>query len=306
MLQVLLANHPDVATTVELTLFDRYVGPWLETWDMENANIRQKGWQLGLPMLWNEQEFESFIREFIHRAYVKLLERNPQATAILDKNPGYSMHVETIKRFLPRARFIHMIRDGRDVACSLVAAKESMGFGFSEHAAAGVLWRNLVLGARKAAVFGNDYLELRYEDFLADNRAAYRKTLEFCGLPFDDQWLNDTIAANTFEKMKERQATGDQGVKVSPHHYRTGKAGNWKSEFTSATRFAFHLAAGKLLCELGYGDEFWWAETQSDRTWLPRKHYWRRRREAFGFAWDWFKAGITGKFRKSLGKRTIG
>jgi hypothetical protein len=303
MLQVLLAKHPKVATTVELTLFDRYVAPWLAAWELENTNIREKGWRLGLPMLWSEEEFRAFIRTFLERAYAKVMERNPNATTILDKNPGYSMHVNGIKHCLPRAKFIHIIRDGRDVACSLVAARNTMGFGFRGYPEGGVLWRNLVLGARQAAAFGSDYLELRFEQFLGENRDAYRKALNFCELPYEEHWLNETIDANTFEKMKERRATGDQGVQVSPHHYRTGKAGNWRTEFSPEVRFAFDLAAGRLLRDLGYVGEDWWAKNEQERTWLPRKHYWRRRKEALGFAWDWFKAAATGKFSKSLGKR---
>lgn len=303
MLQVLLSSHPKVASTVQLSLFDRYIGPWIDTWEMEAADIRDKEWPLGLPVLWKREQFDAVIAEFLRRVYTDMLERAPGATHILDKNPGYSMHVETIKRFFPRARFLHMIRDGRDVACSLMAAKKSMGFGTDEAAAAGVVWRNLVLGARRAAQFGDDYLEVRYEDYLADPQKSYRAALEFCRLPYDEKWLTDTIEANSFEKMKERQATGDPGVKTSKHHYRTGKSGNWKADFTPQMRFEFDLAAGKVLRELGYAGDFWWAESDAERAWLPRKHYWRRRRQALGYAWEWLKAAALGRSHKSVAKR---
>jgi hypothetical protein len=269
MLQVLLSSHPLVASTVELTLFDRYIGPWLKTWRMEVANIRDKDWQQGLPMLWSEAEFDEFIREFLGRAYRKLLDRFPSATHVLDKHPGYSMHIEAIKRYLPRARFIHMIRDGRDVACSLRAAVDTMGFGIEHAGAAGRMWENMVRAAREAKRFEGDYLELRYEDVLARGVECYGRVLEFCGLPADEKWIRETVEANRFDKMKERQATADPNVKVSTHHYRRGKSGNWQSELSPADRYAFDRGGGALLRELGYAEEGWWAENSAQRAIEP-------------------------------------
>jgi hypothetical protein len=305
MLQVLLGSHPKVASTVQLTLFDRYIGQWLDFWELESREIKEKDWTLGLPMLWSREQFDAFISEFLTRAYTGMMERKPGATHLLDKNPGYGMHVDAIKRYLPRSKFIHMIRDGRDVACSLVAAKESMGFGFQQHAEAGALWRNLVKGARQAAKFGSDYLEVRYEDFLTDNHKAYRAVLDFCGLPYDQSWLEQTIAANTFEKMKDRQATGDPNVKVSVHHYRTGKSGNWKEIFTPAMRYAFDLSAGLLLRELGYAGEYWWAESQWERKWLPFRHRMGRRMAALRQAGRWLGGAVTLRGLKEISQHRV-
>lgn len=299
MLQVLLGSHPDVASSVQMTLFDRYVSRWLEAWDLESNEI-QKDWTLGLPNLWSRADFDSFIGQFLESTYGKMIERVPKATHLLDKNPGYGMHVETIKRYLPTAKFIHIIRDGRDVACSLVAAKDSMGFGFEDYAEAGALWRNLVVAARNASKYDGDYLEVRYEDFLKDTRQAYGAVLDFCKLPYTPEWLEQTLAANTFEKMKARQASGDPKVKVSKHHYRTGKSGNWQSEFSPASRYAFDLAAGKLLRELGYASSQWWAESTWQVRWLPFRHRLQRRWAAAKQAGRWVRAAVTLNGIKSL------
>ena len=37
-----------------------------------------------------------------------------------DKTPGYARHMPSIERALPEARFVHLIRDGRDVALSVI------------------------------------------------------------------------------------------------------------------------------------------------------------------------------------------
>ena len=67
MLQILLASHPQVASTVEQTLFNLYIAPWLETWRMEARNLKERGWKLGLPILLEEEELMEFLREFLRR-----------------------------------------------------------------------------------------------------------------------------------------------------------------------------------------------------------------------------------------------
>jgi hypothetical protein len=277
MLQILLGNHPQVATTVELTLFTKYVGPWLESWNSEVRNRAEHGWHQGLPMLWDAAENDEFLREFLRRAYGKVDERSPGRTHLLDKCPGYALHVHTIKRLIPKARFIHLIRDGRDVACSLAAAKESMGFGMDRLAAGGALWRQWVASAREAARYQGDYLELRYEDFLVQGADLYERVLEFCGLPADRDWIARTLEQNTFEKMKARRATADREATVSTHHYRQGQAGKWREQFQLQDRWEFDRAAGPLLIELGYAQPDWWAENDVELATQPRRHEIRRR-----------------------------
>lgn len=294
MLQVLLASHPQVATTVELTLFDRYLGPWLATWETEVRQIEQNGWKQGLPMMWSRDDFDDFQRDFLARIYAKLAQRHPGATHILDKHPGYSLHVANIKRLLPRARFIHIVRDGRDVACSLRAAQATLGFGFERLAQGGMLWKKMLLGARNAAEWGSDYLELRYERFVADQIDAYAHVLDFCGLPADREWIARTLEENTFEKMKQRRATGEAGVHVSTHHYRQGKAGSWRDEFTLRDRFEFDRVSGELLCELGYAQPGWWAETPFERRLEPWRHEARRRHKWLQRVWENGRAVLLG------------
>jgi len=278
MLQILLAAHPQVASTVEQTLFQHYVKQWLDTWDAEVRNIEERGWKLGLPILWKEEELVAFLREFLARAYAKILALKPGATHLLDKHPGYSAHVRTIKRFLPRARFIHIIRDGRDVAASTVAAHAKMGFGPANVAGAAVKWKRFLSAAREAAQFGEDYLEIRYEQFLESKADVYARVLGFCGLSATAEWIAEIVDANTFDKMKERGASPDPTTKLSEKRYHRGTAGGWLQDLSAWDRFQFDQLAGDLLCELGYAQPGWWAESAGDRLALPLRHQWEKRR----------------------------
>jgi hypothetical protein len=300
MLQILIANHPQVASTVEQTLFTHYVPQWLETWASEVANIDERGWKLGLPILWKEEELTDFLREFLRRAYEKILALKPDATHVLDKHPGYSQHVRTIKRFLPRARFIHMIRDGRDVACSMMAVHKKMGFAPAELASAAAKWRKFVRAARTASEFGADYLEVRYEDFLAQREAAYARVLEFCGLEAKREWITEVMAANTFEKMRDSGASPDSRTKLSEKRYHRGTAGGWRGDFSAWDRYEFDRLAGDLLRELGYAEPEWWAESGSDRFFQPLRRRWAKRAPLVSSAWKNAQAALLGTHRRHL------
>src|SRR3989344_6138597 len=88
-LQILIGEHPKVATTVELTTFSRYLEPWTRTWKNEESNIKLGKWHQGLPVIWTESDFNSFINNFLENVYSKVLNKNNIATNILDKHPGY-------------------------------------------------------------------------------------------------------------------------------------------------------------------------------------------------------------------------
>jgi hypothetical protein len=265
MLQILLANHPSVATTFELTAINKYIVPWLKTWRWEQEQVATTARKKGLVMLWNEEENRAFLRGFLNRVYARVLAKNPSATHLLEKHPSNSLWTPTIRELIPGARFLHIIRDGRDVAASLVATNGEYGFGTPNIASAARLWRKFLEQARTAQPSGQNYHEVRYEDLLAEPTRAYGAALDFCGLAYEADWLQANLDANTFDKMKERRAAPDAGRALAPVHYRTGRAGSWKEQFSNSDCFQFDRIAGDLLRELGYAERDWWGNSAAQR-----------------------------------------
>jgi hypothetical protein len=242
----------------------------LKKWDEEKENSDKGRWHQGLPFVWKREELAAFLHEFTDRVYRKLLASKPGATHVLDKHPPNAMHVELIRSQWPNARFLHVIRDGRDVACSMISAAKRIGFGARTVPAAAAAWRDYIAAARKAAIYGSDYLEVCYEDLLKDGQSAYGRVLDFCGLPHDPGWVERTLEANTFDKMKEARRTGDPSFKSSEAHYRKGQAGGWREELSAKERFEFDRRAGDLLRELGYETTAdWWKKGAIDGTLFP-------------------------------------
>lgn len=269
-LQILLGAHAKVATTVELTIFSHYIAPLINGWNIEKDNIDKGRWEQGLPYIWSQNEFNIFLKSFVDKAYEKVLDKNPDATHILDKHPGYSKHVTLIQKFLPNAKFIHIIRDGRDVACSMIAARKNIGFGEGKIEGAAREWRDNVIAARVISDQTQNYYEIRYEQLLDNSVQILKDVFNFCGLDVSDTQVNSIIDANSFDKLKNKGATADFKSNLNKKHYRKGKSGTWKEDMNSEQQFIFNSIAGKLLIDLGYEKNQDWCVNSPLNTMLIR------------------------------------
>lgn len=249
-LHALIANRPDVASTpeVEQTFFSLYLSPIVEGWDGELYNIKRGAWVQGLPYLWTEEEFDSFVQYFFEKVYVKILEKKPDAKIIIDKHPEYSHHVKLIKRFVPNAKFIHIVRDGRNTAVSMMSAAKRVGFGEREIKGAASSWVRHVQNSRKASLYTDScYLELKYEDMVKDKEGTLSKIVNFCGLEWNDNLVFDN---------KEYSSPNPD---ISSTERRDGFA--WVRKLTVKQKYIFDQVAGELLIDLGY---------EKNRSWVFR------------------------------------
>ena len=85
-----------------------------------------------------------------------------------------------IQRTIPEARFVHLIRDGRDVALSVLG----MNWGPSTVPEAAFRWKKRILRAREQVPRIGHYVEIRYEDLCADPIGIVRAACEFAQLEF--------------------------------------------------------------------------------------------------------------------------
>jgi Sulfotransferase family len=178
-----------------------------------------------------------------------------------DKTPIYINRMMLIERALPEARFIHLIRDGRDAALS--RAKRVLKEPTPMHKVA-ERWRNRIIRAREQGPRLGHYLELRYEDVVIDTEAALRRVCEYVDLPWDDAMLH--YHERAAERMKEmhRDLPPEPGKPLRPADHRMAahaltseppdpsRLGRWRTEMSPEDRAAFEEAAGDLLAELGY------------------------------------------------------
>ena len=103
-----------------------------------------------------------------------------------DKFPGYVLRMDLLAGMFPEARFVHIVRDGRDVALSYraIAPADAVTLAFD--------WRSRVSAGRAAgATLGPArYQEVRYEDLVTDPRPTVEGLCGFLDLAFDPAMLD--------------------------------------------------------------------------------------------------------------------
>ena len=117
-----------------------------------------------------------------------------------DSTPVNMMHAFQIQKLLPDARFINVIRDGRDVALSIT--KEA--WGPSDPYVGLKWWANRIHKSALALAKINDksVLEFRIEDLIVHNRAqSYKNILDFLNLEESPEMLDYFEATMSKERL---------------------------------------------------------------------------------------------------------
>ena len=162
-----------------------------------------------------------------------------------DKTPSHLGSVELLARSFPSARFVHIVRDGRDVVPSVV----KMPFGPDGFAEAALSWERRVQEGRRAglALGPSRYLEIHYEALVADPAAVLAEVCGHFGLEYEPAMLE--YHARSDELLTGLRHTDHiQGIRKPP----TPGLRDWRVDLSPYEIQLFEVIAGDLLEELGY------------------------------------------------------
>ena len=209
-----------------------------------------------------------------------------------DKSPLLGADfIEEVARIYPEARVIHIIRDGRDQAVSMlhhvwnrstdqggvqtlkpgefekreIYRKDPQkllqtGEGiFTEErlrAAAGS-WNSRVGKTAEdgPVLLGPNYTEVRYEDLLERPNEEVERLLGFLGADTSEKAVRQAVGSASFEKLSKGR---ERGQEDPSSFYRKGVAGDWKNYFTGRDKEIYKEEAGGLLIRLGYERDLDW------------------------------------------------
>lgn len=154
-----------------------------------------------------------------------------------EKTPDHVQHLPLLARTFQSAKFIHMIRDGREVACSIHRRQ------YRTPELVIYRWKNLVtLGQEDGAKLGSRYLELRYEDLTTNPGKEMLRLCDFLGVEFSESVLQSRMPQSPGRKKLMAGELGE--IADNPL--------KWPGYFDQTTATRLEAIAGKTLSQLGY------------------------------------------------------
>jgi len=237
--------------------FRRFLNDWFRSLQFRRSGLdatefATEAWQ-------NRQSYEEVMGLFMNR--MARLEEKPRWA---EKTPANVFHMERLAAAFPEARFVHVVRDGRDVALSIRRlgwTGTQSGRPIKQLICAAKNWERAVVAARASGRhLGDRYLEVRYEELVATPEPVLARVREFTGAEIPES------AADSAGVGALREGFSAFDEKMSG--LSTRGLYRWKSALKPDERVALSATIGSTLRELGYEDEP--LEGAGARSWLAR------------------------------------
>ena len=251
LLRMMVNAHPEVAVPPE----SRFV---VELYRNDNVVVGEFLTELGGHKRWPSwdtsiEDVRAQIGDRTSAPYTEAIEAVYRAFALArgksrfgDKTPRYIEHIPLLARLWPSARFVHLVRDGREVALSYA----DVPFGPKTVAKAAALWSDRVsTGLAAGRPLGQDhYLELRYEQLLTNPQEQVQTLCRFLDLAFNPVMLD-------FAERSRDEVLGRARLYNPNVTRKLSRTRSW-TEMPSAQVEVFEAIAGETLSALGYERSF--------------------------------------------------
>lgn len=270
LLRLILDAHPDLAIPPETHFIPEAVRSCASSEDPSGAfigvvtsHVRWEDHQLDPALLRRRiASLEPFdvgdaLRAF-YRSYAERFRKQRWG----DKTPGYIRHMEIVQEVLPESRFIHLIRDGRDVALSAFSTR--MGPQTMEKQAE--QWRASLQMAREQStrLASGSYAEMYYEDLVSKPVLELKRVCELLDLKWSPAMLGyHERAGERIEELnrglpargRTPARSGDERTRMhalTSQPPKTDKIAAWESRMSRDEVERFEAVAGETLARHGY------------------------------------------------------
>jgi hypothetical protein len=226
-LQRIVCAHPAVAEVPgETYVFSHGIAPLLERFQHDDRDAQ------GLGTVYADRaRLIVSVRALCDTVFGEFAQGGERHVA--ERTPWHVLHLPLIAEVYPDARFVHIVRDGRDAVRSIVAQP----WGPATVAAAAEEWRDSVAaGLAAAPALGERLLELRYEEMLTSPAEQIERLYGHLGLEGG---------------REEALAAAGEVANLGAQDRRVG-SGKWREGWGRRDLRAFERVAGDLLRELGY------------------------------------------------------
>ena len=161
----------------------------IEDWKMDYALLKAK-------IVQENPENYAKLGELVYTFYGE--QKGKYAKVIADKNNYYINHFNDLKEIWPDAKYILVVRDGRDVACSYLNMEKLItNSPYKPYLSTDIktiakewLTNNQNILSFSESLNNSQFMVIRYEDFVTDSALYLTKVCNFLGLNFESNMLN--------------------------------------------------------------------------------------------------------------------
>lgn len=169
-----------------------------------------------------------------------------------DKTPGYVRRMRRIHELWPRARFLHIVRDPRDVCLSMLdwrSGERTAGqygtWSIDPVVSTALYWRySVALGREAGAQLGPGlYREVRYEDLVCASEDELNGICRFLELPYAQEMASFHVG-----RTRRKAGRSSKAQWLPP----TAGLRDWRSQLASEDVRRIEAAVEDLLGACGY------------------------------------------------------
>jgi hypothetical protein len=261
-LQVMLNAHPEISCKGEGHFIDHFAPLLTTALETHNKLVSLKNTTIFrefAPFPCFDRDHSNYL--LLSAMALALLRSNdrPGVRVIGEKTPNNLLYFPHLDLLFPNAKFLHVVRDGRDCLVSTLfhnlrtnpteQQRRYPSFeGFAEFVAGS--WKTWVGGGMRFGESRPDRcMIVRYEDLSLHPRDTMRGVLRFLGVDSTLGVVRHCIAEGAFEKMSGGRRPG---VEDRSSFLRRGVPGNWRDHLTAEGNRKFLAIAGELMTRLGY------------------------------------------------------
>lgn len=259
MLRLMIDSHPDIAIPFETDFILPYYFKYKSFGSLDDdVNVRKLLSEImGNPFIkrgeLSSMKVDDLLNNLDDRSYAGVVDciyrtwassRNKRRWG--DKNPN-APQVHLLNDIFPDAMFLHIIRDGRDVAVSKMNLRTSWRARSVIACAHSWCW-NISFVRSISPILGKRYKEIRYENLIESPELTLKEVCSWLDEPYSDAMLN-------YHLTSERRMPSDT---IKTEHRNSvlpidrSKIGMWRKKMSKGDRAVFQTIAKPLLASLGY------------------------------------------------------
>ena len=272
LLRLMLDSHPYIVVPPEcafiIWFYEKY-----KSWSLLNYSSDKihefisdlktarkiDNWHLDYDLLINyiESICPSSYAELINAIYTFFSISNEKKIKIWgDKNNYYIYFIKEIVEIFPDTKFIHIIRDGRDVACSyLELNKKKVSSDYAPKLSNNIVkiakeWKRnneQILDDFENILSKDKYITVKFENLIENTEDTLGRICNLLSVPFDERMLKYYRISKTYEPDEFLQWKAK--TKQPPQFDRIGR---FRNDLTSVQIETFNSEAGDFLKKLKY------------------------------------------------------